>query len=78
MKHQITIYAEHLPGKLNVVADYNSYHLSNCSDWKLNPETFLQLNVLQFGPFSIHLVCLTLEQASEPIFELEAKSAGIN
>ena len=58
MKHQITIYAEHLPGKLNVVANYDSYHLSDCSDWKLNPETFLQLNAMQFGPFSIHLFAL--------------------
>lgn len=44
MKQQITIHAEHQPGKLNVLADYESHHLSDCSDWKLNPETFLQLN----------------------------------
>ena len=54
MKHQITIHAEHLPGKLNVLADYKSRHLSDCSDWKLNPDTFLKLNA-QFGPFSIDL-----------------------
>ena len=50
MKHQITIHAEHLPGKLNVLADYESCHLSDCSNWKLNPVTFLQQNP-QFGPF---------------------------
>ena len=54
MKRQITIHAEHLPGKLNVLADYESRHLSDFSDWKLNPEIFLQLNAW-FGPFSIHL-----------------------
>ena len=54
MKRQITIHAEHLPGKLNVLADYESHHLSDCSNWKLNPETFLQLNA-RFGPFTINL-----------------------
>ena len=54
MKRQITIHAEHLPGKLNVLADYESRHLSDCSDWKLNPETFLQLNA-RIGPFTIDL-----------------------
>ena len=54
MKHQITIHAEHLQGGLNVLADYKSHHLSDYSDWKLNPETFLKLNT-QFGPFPIDL-----------------------
>ena len=35
---------EHLSGKLNMLADYESPHLSICSDCKLNPDTFLQLN----------------------------------
>ena len=73
MKHQITIHAKHLPGKLNVLADYESQHLSDCSDWKLNPET-LECPV---WPFFNRPVCLTLEHASEPIFQLEARSAGI-
>ena len=32
---------EHLSGKLNKLTDYESPHLSICSDCKLNPDTFL-------------------------------------
>lgn len=49
-----TVHAEHLPGRLNRVADFESRHLSDCSDWRLSPKVFSQLNYL-FGPFSIDL-----------------------
>ena len=54
LEHQVTVHAEHLPGRLNRVADFESRHLSDCSDWRLSPKVFSQLNYL-FGPFSIDL-----------------------
>jgi hypothetical protein len=46
--------AEHLPGRLNQVADYESRHFSDASDWKLHTEIFSLLKSLS-GPLQIDL-----------------------
>lgn len=50
----ITIHAEHLPGKLNTRADWESRHVNDSSDWRLRRDIFLQLEA-KWGPFSIDL-----------------------
>ena len=54
MDHDITLHAEHLPGKLNVIADFESRHMSDGSDWQLDVEIFSQLQQIH-GPFSVDL-----------------------
>ena len=44
LERNIFIHAEHLPGKLNVRADWHSRHTQeDCSDWQLHPLIFQQL-----------------------------------
>ena len=40
----IRIHAEHLPGKENVQADWQSHHCRDSSDWKLDEEVFAKLD----------------------------------
>ena len=54
MDRDITVHAEHLPGKLKVIADYESRHLNNSSDWQLDKEIFSHLQQIH-GPFSVDL-----------------------
>ena len=54
LERNIVIHAEHLPGRENGRADWHSRHTSDCSDWRLHPSVFFQLQD-QFGPFSIDL-----------------------
>ena len=49
---KIVLHAEHLPGKENVRADWESRHVWDSSDWMLERATFLQLES-KLGPFSI-------------------------
>ena len=51
---ELFIHAEHLPGKLNVRADWHPRHTQDCSDWQLHPLIFQQLQD-RLGPFSIDL-----------------------
>ena len=50
----ILIHAEHLPGVKNTQADWESRHLVDSSDWKLDRGVFLSLSE-KLGPFSINL-----------------------
>ena len=50
----ITLHAEHLPGKLNVIVDFESRHMSDSSDWQLDTEIFSHLQQIH-GPFSVDL-----------------------
>ena len=50
----IRIHAEHLPGKENVRADWESRHCKDSSDWKLDNEVFARLDETM-GPFTIDL-----------------------
>lgn len=54
LEHKVLPHAEHLPGKENVLADWESRHLSDSSDWQLLPSVFESLQSL-LGPFSIDL-----------------------
>ena len=54
LQRNIVIHAEHLPGKENVQADWESRHMSDSSDWRLDREVFETLEQL-FGPFSVDL-----------------------
>ena len=54
LRRDIIIHAEHLPGKENIRADWESRHTSDCSDWMLHRGVFLQLEET-FGPFSVDL-----------------------
>jgi hypothetical protein len=50
----VIIHAEHLPGTENIRADWESRHVRDSSDWKLQREIFLQLE-RRCGPFTIDL-----------------------
>ena len=54
IERNITIHAEHLPGKQNVRADWESRHMTDSSDWQLHRDIFLQLQE-SFGPFTVDL-----------------------
>ena len=53
-REKITIHAEHLPGRFNVRADWESRHTTDSTDWMLHREIFLQLQA-KLGPFTIDL-----------------------
>ena len=50
----ITLIAKQLPGVRNVIADEESRVMKDRTDWKLNPEVFIQLN-RQLGPLTVDL-----------------------
>lgn len=50
----IRIHAEHLPGKENIRADWESSHFNDSSDWKLDSKIFASLEETM-GPFTIDL-----------------------
>lgn len=52
LARKITLRAEHIPGRLNVVADAESRAKPDAADWKLDPEVFKVLNH-SFGPFTV-------------------------
>ena len=54
LQRGIVIHAEHLPGKENVEADWESRHVHDSSDWRLDRQVFLELEN-RLGPFSIDL-----------------------
>ena len=50
----VTIHAEHIPGRVNVIADHESRHMTDTSDWQLNKRIFRSLQQ-KFGPFTVDL-----------------------
>ena len=54
LTRKISPHAEHLPGKENTLADWESRHTYDSSNWKLLPLVFRSLNSL-LGPFSVDL-----------------------
>ena len=54
LARKITLRAEHIPGRLNVVADAQSRAKPDAADWKLDSEVFKVLNH-SFGPFTVDL-----------------------
>ena len=69
VQRSITVHAEHVPGQLNVIADYESRHFNDFSDWKLDPSLFRALDQT-FGPFTVDLF------ASYTNAQMETFSAG--
>ena len=51
---RIVIHAEHLPGRFNVRADWESRHSTDSTDWMLQQEIFQELQT-KLGPFTIDL-----------------------
>ena len=54
LRRDITIHAEHLPGRENIRADWESRHMMDSSNWMLHRGVFTQLEEL-LGPFSVDL-----------------------
>ena len=54
LARKITLTAEHLPGRLNMEADFQSRYLQDNSCWKLDPQLFKMLNQ-QWGQLHIDL-----------------------
>ena len=54
MERRITLVAEHIPGRLNTVADAESHTIRDHWDWKLNPGIFSRIQQ-RFGPLQIDL-----------------------
>ena len=54
LDRRLHLTAEHLPGRLNLVADQESRMLGDSSEWKLNPAVFKAL-MAQLGPCTVDL-----------------------
>ena len=54
LTRKITLRAEHIPGRLNVIADAESRAKPDAADWKLDSDVFKVLNHI-FGPFTVDL-----------------------
>ena len=50
LSNKITITAEYLPSKLNQVADWESRHVEDSTEWKIDPQVFLDLCSLRGTP----------------------------
>ena len=51
---KITLHAVHIPGRRNEIADWESRHMSDYSDWQLDREVFKRVQ-RALGPFSVDL-----------------------
>ena len=54
IERRLTVHAEHLLGKFNVTADFESRHPNDSSDWQLSPRVFRELD-LHYGPMTVDL-----------------------
>ena len=54
LQRQIKLQAQHLPGKVNITADFLSRHLRDRTDWVLNANLFRAIN-LTWGPLQVDL-----------------------
>jgi hypothetical protein len=79
IQRSITVHAEHVPGRLNVTADYESKHFNDSSNWKQDPDLFLALTQM-FGPFTVDLFASYTNAQMEVFFSWkpDPKSAGID
>ena len=55
LRKNLTIHAEHIPGRLNTTADMESRRKMDSSDWRLSPEIFCVL-MQRLGPCNIDLL----------------------
>ena len=75
LERSITVEAHHLPGRLNIVADFESRGHPDTSDWQLDPSIFQRINN-KWGPFTIHLFCKQTDSTATQACELETRSRG--
>lgn len=54
LQRQIKLQAQHLPGKVNITADFLSRHLRDRTDWVLNANLFRAIN-LTWDPLQVDL-----------------------
>ena len=54
LANKLSLIARHIPGKVNITADFLSRFLRDRTDWVLNREVFRALNKL-WGPFQVDL-----------------------
>jgi hypothetical protein len=59
LERSITVEANHLPGRLNTVADYESRAGPDSSDWQLDPVVFQKIGS-KWGPFAVDLFATRL------------------
>ena len=67
LERNIHITAQHLPGKLNYLADTESRVMMDRSDWRLNPITFQKIDRL-FGPLEVDLFASRLTTQLQTFF----------
>ena len=72
LARQITLHAEYLPGTENTIADWESRHHQDSSNWELCLSVFEVLNRL-LGPFSIDLFT---SRSIASLLQLETRSRG--
>ena len=76
IRKEMIIHAEHLPGKENVRADWESRHISDCSDWMLDRAMFEVLDQ-NYGPFSMDLFASRDEPSASHLWQLETRPDGM-
>ena len=60
LERSITVKAHHLPGRLNILADFESRAHPDSSDWQLEPSIFQGINN-KWAPFTIDLFASRLK-----------------
>ena len=67
MNRDITLVAEHLPGLENTIADKESRVMRDRSDWMLNPQIFLQID-MKWGPLEVDMFASRLTTQTKRFF----------
>ena len=75
LNRNIFLSAEHLSGRLNATADWQSRHFDDSSNWQLCPEVFRALMQIR-GPCANDLFADRLNTQLPPVLQLEARPNG--
>ena len=75
----ITVSTEHLPSKLNIIADRESREKIDFSEWKLNPKCVSRVSGVSRassinGEPSSRFACISTKSSITPVHSLEAGS----
>ena len=70
LEKRITIHAEHLPGKLNVQADWESRHATDSSNWMLRRDVNFSPVGGDMGTLLHRLICLADECPAASLLQL--------
>ena len=71
LERQIRIQAQHLPGKINLRADFLSRHLRDRTDWILNAKIFTAINRI-WGPLQVDLFATRFSAQLQRFFSWRA------